>query len=114
MFWIKTITSALVIAGVSEIGKRYSWFAAVLASLPLTSILAIVWLYLETNDPTKVRSLSIGIFWAVIPSLLFFVVLYFSLKHEMQFWRALLVSSVVMVAGYFFYTLLLRRLGISL
>ena len=60
---------------VSELAKRSSFWGAALASLPLTSLLAFVWLYLDTGDIQKVSSLSQGIFWLVLPSLLLFVVL---------------------------------------
>ena len=72
-FVIKIIVSALIIAGVSELGKKYTPVAAILAALPLTSILAIIWLYRDTKDVEKVSNLSTGIFWAVLPSLLFFL-----------------------------------------
>lgn len=70
-FFIKVIMSALIIAGVSELGRRYSLFAAVLASLPLTSILAITWLYYDTHDTEQVVQLTQLIFWVVLPSLIF-------------------------------------------
>ncbi len=72
---IKVALSAGVIVAVAEIAKRSSFWAAALASLPLTSLLAFVWLYLETGDIQKITTLAQGIFWLVIPSLLLFVLL---------------------------------------
>jgi len=98
-FLTKTIVSALIIAGVSELAKRFIPVAAILASLPLTSILAMIWLYGDTRDAQKISSLSTGIFWAVLPSLLFFLVLPFLLKSGIHFPWALLISCGIMFLG---------------
>jgi uncharacterized membrane protein (GlpM family) len=86
---IKIIISALVITAVSEIGKRSSSVAAVLASLPLTSFLAMIWLYQETKDLEKITSLSYGIFWAILPSFVFFLSLPLLIKFGFRFWTLL-------------------------
>ena len=115
MFFVfKIFVSALIIAAVSELGKRYTLAGAILASLPLVSVLAIIWLYVETRDVAKVVALSNGIMWAVAPSLLFFVSLSHLLGRGMKFAGAMAVSCVVMIVGYSAYGLLLRRLGIEL
>lgn len=86
-FLLKVILSALIIASVSELGRRYTLFAAVLASLPLTSILAITWLYHDTRDPAQVVQLTQSSFWVVLPSLVFFLVLPLLLKAGVGFSR---------------------------
>ncbi len=113
-FAIKIFISALIIASVSELAKRFTLISAVLASLPLTSILAIIWLYRDTQDSQKIADLSRGIFWAVLPSLIFFLVLPIFLKSGLKFWFALGLSSVIMFIAYTVYMLLLGRLGIKL
>ena len=113
-FLLKVVVSALIIAAVSELGKRFTLMGAILASLPLTSILALTWLYVDTRQTELVIDLSVGIFWAVLPSLLFFVVLPLLLWRGVAFAPALLVSCVVMALGYGLYTLLLRQSGIAL
>jgi len=113
-FLIKIILSGLIIAGVSELGKRYIPIAAILASLPLPSILAMIWLYRDTKDPQKVASLSTGIFWAVLPSLLFFVVLPFLLKSGIRFPWALFISCGTMFLGYAAYAVVMGRFGVTL
>ncbi len=109
-FIIKIIISALIIATVSEIAKRYTLFAAVVASLPLTSILAMVWLYRDTKDVQKVVDLSAGIFWAVLPSLLFFIVFPILLKTELGFVSSLIISSLIMFVGYSVYIFVFNTL----
>jgi hypothetical protein len=113
-FIVKVLVSAVVVAGVSELGKRFSLLGAVLASLPLTSILAMLWLYGETRDAQKVIDLSKGIFWMVLPSLVFFIVLPLLLKSGLKFGWALPLSCLVMAAAYAGYAVLLRQFGINL
>jgi len=113
MFFVaKILISALIIATVSELGKKLTWIAAILASLPLVSVLALIWLYIETKDVQKIISLSNSIFWAVLPSLLFFVVLPIFLKSGTNFSLAMLASILIMVVGYGLYIYLLTILKI--
>ena len=114
VFWFKVIVSAFLIAGISELGKRSTAAGAILASLPLVSVLGIVWLYLDTRDETKVISLSYGIFWAVLPSLVFFLVLPLLLKWRVNFWMALPLAIVVLTGAYAVYVELLKRFDVRL
>lgn len=110
----KFMITAGVITGVSEFGKRYTWFAAILASLPLTSILAMIWLYLDTRDSNKVSELSYGILWAVLPSLVFFVALPLLLKTGVRFAFAMPIACAVMFVCYSGYVAVLKHFGISI
>jgi hypothetical protein len=110
---LKVIITALLVTGISELSRRYTTLAAILASLPLTSILAMIWLYLDTKDAGKISELSYGIFWAVLPSLLFFIALPLLLKAGLKFPLAMLVSCVLMAGFYFGYLAILRKLGIT-
>lgn len=109
-FLIKVLISALVVAGVATLARRYTVAAALLASLPLTSLLAIIWLYADTRDTGQVVSLTHSIFWAVIPSLLFFLALPLFLRM-LSFVPALIAACAVTVAGYGIYLLLLGKFG---
>ena len=113
-FIIKIIVSALIIASVSEIAKRFTPIAAILASLPLTSILAMIWLYRDTHDVQKIIGLSQGIFWAILPSLLFFIVLPLLLKLGLKFSLAMLSSSAIMFVGYAVYAFILSKFGVKI
>lgn len=113
-FLAKILLSALVIAAVSELGRRYSLVAAILASLPLTSILALSWLYWDTREIGPVIELSNAIFWVVLPSLIFFLVLPVLLRCGLPFVTALLLTCLVMALTYGVYVMGLRRLGIDL
>ena len=96
----KIIITALIIAVVSELSHRFTVISALLISLPLTSILAFCWVYYETKDTQKIVEMSYSVFWLVIPSLLFFLILPALLKKDIQFMPALLISSLTLAAIY--------------
>jgi len=111
---IKIIISALIIAGVSELGKKFTPIAAILASLPLVSILAMIWLYNDTKNVQKIIDLSTSIFWAVLPSLIFFLVLPLLLKNGLKFIPAMVVSAITMFMAYSVYIFVLSKFGIKI
>jgi len=106
--------SAAIIVAVSELAKRSALIGSITASLPLISILAFCWLYYETKDLEKISSLSNGIFWLVIPSLVLFIALPIFLKSGMSFYLSLLSSSALMVVSYWLMLALLKRFGIEI
>jgi hypothetical protein len=111
---IKTAITAGVIVAVSEIAKRSSFWAAALASLPLTSLLAFVWLYLETGDTARVATLSKSIFWFVLPSLVMFLVLPLLLRAGWSFWPSLASSAAATALAYLVMVSLLSKAGVNL
>lgn len=111
-YLIKIVSSAVLIFAISEIAKRSSFWGAILASLPLVSVIAFIFLYEETKDLTKVSELSIGIFWLVIPSLALFLLLSYCIKKGIGFYPALGISIAATIALYFGMSLLLKKLGI--
>jgi len=111
---VKILLTAVIIALISYIGKRFTAAGAILASLPLTSLLAIIWLYVETGDLQNISKLSGSIFWMVIPSLIFFISLPFFLKLKMNFWLALGSSSFITFLAYTGFMAVLSKLQIEL
>jgi len=111
---LKTLITAILVVGIAEAGKRFSMIGGILASLPLTSVLAFIWLYNDTKDIKAVTDLSYTIFWMVIPSLFFFLCLPFLLKSGWKFYPSLATSSVLMAIIYFAYSKGLKFLGINL
>lgn len=97
---LKVAVTAAVVVAVAELAKRSSVWGAALAALPLTSLLAFVWLYLDTRDVERVASLSLSIFWLVIPSLLLFLVLPWLLRQGWGFWASLAVACGVTSVAY--------------
>ena len=111
---IKTLLTAVIIVAISEIGKRHTTFAALLAALPLTSLLAMIWLYADTRDTDRIADLSISIFWLVLPTLLFFIILPWLLRQQFNFWLSLGISSFVMIVFYLGYATVGKKLGLPL
>ncbi|MGZ8175090.1 MULTISPECIES: DUF3147 family protein [Methylobacter] len=111
---IKVIATSLLIVAISELSKRSSLLGALFASMPLISVLAILWLYIDTKDVAKVSDLATGIFWLVIPSLAFFVSLPILLKNGVNFYLSLGLSMSVTAGCYFLMTQILMRYGIKL
>lgn len=111
---LKIIMTAIIVVAISEFAKRSSLFGALIASLPLTSLLAMIWLYYETGDTAKIAALTSSIFWFVLPSLVLFVALPILLHKAVPFWPALGISSAMTIAAYFAMLQLLPRFGIEL
>ncbi len=113
-YGVKVALTAAIVVAVSELAKRSSLWAALLASLPLTSLLALVWLYLDTGSTDAVAGLSRSIFWLVLPSLPLFVVLPAMLRSGWPFWLSLAVGCGTTVAAYWVMVAALTRLQVKL
>lgn len=100
LYVTKVAVSATVIVAVSELAKRSTLWGALLASLPLTSLLAFVWLYLDTGNSERVAALSVNIFWLVLPSLPLFLLLPWLLRQGWNFWFALAVACAITALAY--------------
>lgn len=98
---VKVVITAIVIVAVSEIAKRSSLWGAVLASLPLTSVLAFVWLYVETGNTETIASLAHNIFWLALASLPLFLVLPLLLRAGWSFWLSLGAACAITAGAYF-------------
>lgn len=107
------ITTALVII-ISEISKRSTFFGALIASIPLVSILAIVWLYIDTKDISRVIDLSTNIFLLVVPSLALFISLPLLLKQEINFYLSTTLAIVITIGCYWLMINMLNYFGIKL
>ena len=107
------LTSTLVVT-ISELAKRSTLIGGLLASLPIVSYLAMIWLFVETGDHNKVAELSKSIFWLVLPSLPFFMLLPMLLAKTSNFYVSFTVATAVMVAIYLSMLAVLRKLGIEL
>ena len=97
---IKIAVTVVVVIAVSEVTKRSSVAGAILASVPLVSLLAIVWIYIETKDLEKISSFASEIVWLVLPSLAFFIALPVLLKHNVHFFLSVGISTALTVGCY--------------
>jgi len=98
---MKIAMSAIVIVSISEIAKRSTWFGALIAALPLTSLLAILWMHVEKVEIEKIAQLSRSIFWLVLPSLAFFLAFPYLLHRGFHFWASLGLSMTLTILLYF-------------
>lgn len=111
---INVVVTAVVVVAVSELARRSSFWGAALASLPLTSLLAFIWIYRNAGNTQTVISLSHGIFWMVLAALPLFLILPALLKSGMAFWFALGASCLITVGFYFGVIWMLGRFGVRL
>ena len=111
---VKLLITALLIVIISEVAKRSTLLAAILASIPLISVLAMIWLYFDTRDTERIASLATSVFWLVIPSLVLFISLPLLLRGGINFSLSMGLSIGLTVAAYFLMVLLLRKAGIQL
>lgn len=110
---VKVLATSILVVAIAEISKRSSLLGALLASLPLTSLLAIVWLYADTRDTAKVADLSLSILWLVLPSLIFFIALPLLLRRGHAFVPSLALAMALTAAGYAAALSVLRRFGVA-
>ena len=110
----KVAISALLIVAIAEISKRSSFIGALLASVPLVSVLAMVWLYVDTRDSAKVAALASSVFWLVLPSLALFIALPLMLKQGYNFYLSMGLSILITIGCYWLMVTLLNQAGIEL
>ena len=110
---IKTLLTAIIIVAISEIARRSSLIAGILASIPLTSVLALSWLYFDSKSVRSVVDLSNSVLLLIPPSLTFFLILPLALKR-LEFIYSMLLSIFVTALVYWIYISLLSRFGVRL
>ena len=112
---LKIAISAVLIFVVSELAKRSSFFGALIASLPLVSILAMIWLWSDTHDPARLARFSTDVFWLVLPSLVLFALLPRLLtRWQLGFPYALAIACAATIVAYFLVAVVLRRFGVGI
>ena len=110
---LKAALSGLMVALISETARRSPAMGALVASLPVVSILAMIWLWRDTGDSERIAAHAQATFWYVLPSLPLFLILPALLRSGMGFYMALAVSCAVTVVLYGGMVWTLRRFGIS-
>jgi hypothetical protein len=110
-FLAKTAITVVLVLTASFFARRSGWVGALVASLPLTSLLVLGWLYVETRDPKQVADLSMVILWFVLGSLPFFPVLALALRQAWPAWIAFACAALAGFAGVSLTQWLLARAG---
>ena len=111
---VKALLSGLVIAIVSEVAKRSPAFGALIVSLPLVSLMAILWLWHDTGDTTRIANHAEATFWYVLPSLPMFLVLPAMLRAGIGFWPSMGAGCALTIMLYLVTAWSLARFGIDL
>jgi len=111
---IKALLSGIIIAIVSEVARRSPGWGALIVSLPLVSILGMIWLWRDTHDPVRMAAHAEATFWYVLPSLPMFLALPLMLRNGVGFWWALLASCVLTIVLYLLTVLIAARFGVRL
>ena len=111
---IKAALSGVIVAAVSEVARRYPGWGGLVASLPLTSLLAMVWLYRDTGEGERVAELAGSTFWFIIPSLPLFLALPMLLRSGIGFWPSMAIAVAGTLALYALMFWAAPKLGIKL
>ena len=113
-FAIRAGLSGLIVAAVALIARRSPAAGALVASLPLVSILGMIWLWHDTRDPVRMAAHAEATFWYVIPSLPMFLVIPALLRHGAGFVPALIAGCTVTILLYLATAAIAARFGVSL
>jgi hypothetical protein len=111
---IKAAISGVIVAAVSEIARRYPGWGGLVASLPLTSLLAMLWLWRDSHDSARVAELSVSTMWFFLPSIPLFIVLPLLLRSGLAFWAAMALVVAGTLALYALMFWAAPRLGLKL
>ena len=111
---IKLLLSSGIIVIVSEIAKKNTLIGGLIASIPLVSVMAMVWLYIDTKDIENINALSKSILWMVVPSLALFISLPVLLKSGVNFYISMGISILVTMGCYWLTIEALAKFGIKL
>jgi hypothetical protein len=115
MSWLitKYLLTAGIVVLVSEIAKRSDKLGGLVAALPLVTILALIWLYVEDQPTGKIANHAWYTFWYVVPTLPMFLV-FPVLLPRIGFWPTLLACVILTLVCFGLWALALRRFGIEL
>lgn len=111
---VKALLSGVIVMAVSEIARRSPAFGALVASLPLVSLLGILWLWRDTHDAERIAAHAEATFWYVIPSLPMFLAIPWMLRHGVGFWLAIGAACLLTIVLYGLTVVVAARFGVRL
>jgi hypothetical protein len=111
---IKAAISGVIVAIVSEVAKRYPGFGALIASLPLVSVLGMIWLWHDKPDVPNMAAHVEATFWFVLPSLPMFLLIPILLRNGVSFAVSLVLGCALTIALYLAMTWFGPRFGLRL
>jgi hypothetical protein len=111
---LKAAISGVLVAAASEVARRFPGWGALIASLPLVSVLGMMWLWHDRPDAANMAAHAEATFWFVLPSLPMFLTIPWMLRSGVNFWAALLVGCAMTIALYLLMTVLGPKFGLRL
>lgn len=111
---VKAALSGVIIALVSEVARRNAGFGALIASLPLVSLLGMLWLWRDTHDTERLAAHAGATFWFVLPSLPMFLLIPVLLRRGAPFWGAIAAGCLLTIGLYLSMIWLAPRFGVKL
>ena len=112
--FLKAAISGVLVTAASQLARRFPGFGALIASLPLVSVLGMIWLWKDKPDPVNMADHVAATFWYVLPSLPMFLIMPAMLRRATPFWVALGVGCALTVTLYLVMTWLAPKIGVKL
>ena len=111
---VKVLLTAVIILMVNKVQLFSDKLSALLIALPLTSLLAMIWMWQGGQSSSKIAGHAEGTFWFVLPTLPMFLILPWMLRHGWSFWSALGVNCILTTVFFWLTVIILRKFGIDL
>lgn len=109
-FLIKLLISVCIIIFCTQIGRKLPTLAGLIAVMPLTGLIVLVWLYLDNpGNFNLMTDYTKGALWGIIPSVLFFLVVFVCFRKQLPIWIVLGASFSVWLAAAFVHQWLLGK-----
>jgi hypothetical protein len=110
----KLLLSALIIVIVTKVQLVSDRLSALLIALPLTSLIAMIWMHHGGQSSQRLANHAEGTFWFVLPTLPMFLIIPWMLRNGWAFWTTLAVNCLLTVAFFWITVIVLRRFGVDL
>lgn len=111
---VKVLLTALIILFVTKIQLVSDRLSALLIALPLTSFLAMIWMWQGKQPNTRIANHAESTFWFVLPTLPMFLILPWMLRNGWSFWSALGINTLITIALFWIMVIILRKFGLDL
>ena len=99
-FAVKLIAANIIIVTCSLVGKRFPSLGGLIATMPITTLIVLFWLRADRpGDSRLLADFTGGVFWGIIPTLLFFGAAWCCLRRGLPLSLALTVGSGVWLLG---------------
>jgi len=111
---VKVLLTAVIILVVNKVQLVNDRLSALLIALPLTSLLAMIWMHQGNQGTQRIANHAEGTFWFVLPTLPMFLIFPWMLRQQWNFWLALLANCLITAALFWIMVVVLRRFGLDL